>query len=176
MDTFVDTHCDEGGQWVVLFFGTLLNCAAPILNSLLFSNPMGTRLKPGHVPDKPYWNRKFLEFLHTLFVDGLRLKYPDADCVMASPDLWYMILPTAAICPCWVNIHITESDTTQQLDFRIATHGQNTTELFNLFWTADAPALHCFRNRIFEFVDWRNFSEFVEEQMRAVDTIIKAMK
>jgi len=161
---------------MVLFFGTLLNCSAPILNALLFSNPVGTGLKPSSDLTNPYWNHEFLEFLHTLFVERLRLKYPDAYCIIASPDLWYMIVPTAAICPCWVNIHITESDTTQQLDFGIAAHGQNTTELFHLFWTANAPELFCVHNGVVKFIDWRNFSEFVEEQMRAVETIVKAMK
>jgi len=174
MDAFVDTHCDEGGQWVVLFFGTLLNCSPPILNALLFSNPVGTGLKPSSDLTKPYWNHEFLLFLFGLFVDQLCVKYPEAHLIDSTPDVRLLIIPTADIIPLMLRICITESDTMQKLELKAVE--RNATELPHLFWTANAPQLFCFRNRVVEGIDWRNFSEFVEEQMRAVETIVKAMK
>ena len=174
MDAFVDTHCDEGVQRMILFFGTVLNCSAPILNALIFSNRVGTGLKPSSDLTKPYWNHEFLLFLFGLFVDQLRVRYPEAHLIDSAPNVRLIIIPTADIIPLMVNICITETETMQKLELKAVEH--NTTELPHLMWFDKTPQLFCFRDRIIEGIDWRNFSEFVEEQMRAVETIVKAMK
>jgi len=173
MEAFVCTAFGDESQWNALYFGIVHNCSAPILEALLFSDRVQTRLKPGPSAAQPYRNAEFMVFLRIIISKRLCLKYPHGRAELQY-DFWSMtfVLPGTYK---RLSIHTSETDKSQQLDVG-AFNGRDSRSpyMFRIFSHIGSPELLIsYGNEVYREFDWRYFDEILEERVDAIDAYLQ---